>query len=52
LKYGVLYGHPHWEASWNDGIVEFWNTGYKKRKKSNIEKILILQTHITLSQEP
>jgi hypothetical protein len=26
-------GHPPWEATWNDGIVECWNTGYKKRKK-------------------
>jgi len=22
-----------WQAEWNDGIVEFWNTGYDKRKK-------------------
>jgi len=32
-KYIVFYGHPSWQATWNDGIVECWNTGYEKRKK-------------------
>ena len=32
-KYSVFCGHPRWEVTWNDGMVECWNTGYKKRKK-------------------
>jgi hypothetical protein len=33
LKYGIFCGHTRWHATWNDGIVEFWNTGYDEQKK-------------------
>ncbi len=39
-KYNVFCGHPRWEAAWNDGIVECWNTGYKNRKKIYSKKML------------
>jgi hypothetical protein len=28
-------------AVWNDGIVEFWNTGYEKRKKISSTKNVV-----------
>jgi len=39
-KYSAFCGHPRWEATWNDGILECWNTGYKKRKKIYSTKML------------
>jgi hypothetical protein len=27
LKIYCFFGHPLWEAKWNDGILEQWNDG-------------------------
>jgi len=35
-KCSAFYDHALWQAAWNYGIVECWNTGYKKRKKSSL----------------
>jgi hypothetical protein len=64
----VFCGHSHWETTWNDGMVEWWNVGHrlvelraygserilgmKSGKRSILQKMLYLHFMMMLVRHP